>query len=45
MYSNLFKKLDLPPSQVKNADMPVFIVWPIAIAEVLVRIREVQKMI
>lgn len=43
MYNNLFKKLDLPPSQVKNADMPVFsfsgeAVWPIAIVEVLVRI-------
>ena len=50
MYHNIFKKLDLPPSQVKNADMPMFnfsgeVVWPIAIAEVPVRIGEVQKMV
>lgn len=48
MYNNLFKKLNLPPSQVKEADMPVFSfsgkeMWPIAIAKVLVRIGEVQK--
>lgn len=42
MYHNLYKKLDLPASQVKATDMPVFsfsgdAVWPIAIAKVLVR--------
>ena len=50
MYHSLFKKLDLPSLQVKNADMPVFIfsgeaVWPTAIAEVPIRIGEVQKMV
>lgn len=33
MYHNMFKKLKLPPSQVKNADSPIFsfieeVVWP-----------------
>lgn len=50
MYHSFFKKLDLPPSQVRNADMPVFsfsgeAVWPIAIVDVPVKIGDVQKMV
>ena len=49
MYHNLFRKLDMPPSQVKNTDMHVFsfngeAVWPIAIAEVPIRVKEVKKL-
>ena len=39
----------MPPSQVKNADIPMFSfsgeAWPIAITEVLVGIGKVQKMV
>lgn len=48
MYHSLYKKLDLPASQVWATDMPIFsfsgeAVWPIAIAEVPVRIGHMKK--
>lgn len=48
MYHSLFKTLDWPASQMKNADMPLFsfsgeAVWQIAIVEVPVRISVVKK--
>lgn len=48
MYHNMFKKLKLLPSQIRSVDSPVFsfsgeIVWPIAIAEVIVRLGLKQK--
>ena len=48
MYHIIFKKLDLPPSQVKSVDMPVFsfsgeALWPIVITEVPDRIGKFRK--
>ena len=50
MYHSIYKKLKLPSSQVRSEDTPVFnfsgkAVWPIAIAEVLVRIDLIKKIV
>ena len=48
LYHSLFEKLKLILSQIRSVDSPVFsfsgkAIWPIAIAEVPVRLGSVQK--
>lgn len=48
MYHNLYKKLKVPASQVRSANMSIFnfsgkAVWPIAIAEVLDSVAPLRR--